>query len=145
VKIIPKVWSYGFSVTVGTESVAQAVDLSWWRDRGELRVEGAVYTARREKSSYVLESLAGVLARAERTRRWLHEFSIEHSGHRYTLREKSAFRRQFLLLDGANPVGSISPAGFFARQMDVELPEALPLFLQVFIVWLTITLGKHDS
>jgi hypothetical protein len=29
-KVIPKVWSYAFSVTDGTESVAAAVDLSWW-------------------------------------------------------------------------------------------------------------------
>lgn len=30
-KVIPKAWSYAFSVMDGTESVAQAVDLSWWR------------------------------------------------------------------------------------------------------------------
>jgi hypothetical protein len=29
-KVIPKAWSYAFSVTDGTESVAAAVDLSWW-------------------------------------------------------------------------------------------------------------------
>lgn len=76
-KVIRKAWSYTFSVTDGTKSVAQAVDLSWWRDKGELRIQDAIYTARRDNSSYVLESAAGVLARAERPRRWLREFVIE--------------------------------------------------------------------
>jgi hypothetical protein len=31
-KVIPKAWSYAFSVTDGTDSVAQPVDLPWWRD-----------------------------------------------------------------------------------------------------------------
>ncbi len=30
-------WSYSFSVTDGTESVAQAVDLSWWEEKGGKR------------------------------------------------------------------------------------------------------------
>ena len=100
-KVIPKAWSYAFSVTDGAESVAQAVDLSWWRDMGELRVQGAVYRAQRDKSSYVLESEDGVIARA--------------------------------------------PEGLFTRRAAVNLPQALPLFLQVFIIWLAMTLWKHDD
>ena len=111
-KVIPKAWSYAFSVTDGTESVAHTVDLSWWSDKGELRIQGTTYRAHRDKSSYVLESVAGVLTRAERPHRWFREFVIEHSGRRYTLRAKSAFRR---------------------------------LFLQVFIVWLAMTLWKHEE
>ena len=144
-KIIPKAWSYAFSVTDGTECVAQAVDLSFWRDRGELRIQGYIYKARRNRSSYVLESAAGVLARAERPRRWLRELGIEHSGHRYTLRAASPFRRQLLLLEGSTQVGSISPEGLFTRKAEVELPQALPLFLKVFIIWLAMTVWKHDE
>jgi hypothetical protein len=145
-KVIPKAWwSYAFSVTDGTKSVAQAVDLSWWDDKGALRVQGANYTARRDKSSYVLESAAGVLALAERPRKCFRELVIEHSGHRYTLRAKSAFRRQFLLHEGSRQIGSLSPDGIFTRKAVVELPQALPLILQVFIVWLAMTLWKHED
>jgi len=144
-KVIPKAWSYAFSVTDGTDSVAQAVDLSWWRDKGELRIQDDIYTARRDKSSYVLESAAGVLARTERPRRWRPELVIDHSGRRYTLRAKSAFRREFLLLDGSVKIGSISPEGLFTRRAAVELPKFFPLFLQVFIIWLVMTLWKHDE
>jgi len=144
-KVIPKAWSYAFSVTDGTESVAQAVDLSFWRDKGELRIQGYIYKARRDRSSYVLESAAGVLARAERPRRWLRELGIEHSGHRYTLRAKSPFRRQLLLLESSTQIGSISPEGLFTRKAEVELPQALPLFLKVFIIWLAMTIWKQDD
>jgi hypothetical protein len=140
--VIPKTWSYTFSVMNGTEPVAHAMDLSWWRDKGELRIQDDIYTAHRDESSYVLESAAGVLARAERPRKWFRELVIEHSGRRYTLCAKSAFRRQLLLLEGCTQIGSISPEGLFTRKAAVKLPQALPLFLQVFIIWLAMTLWE---
>jgi len=143
--VISNAWSYTFSVTDGTDSVAQAVDVSWWGDKGELRIQDDTYTARRDKSSYLLESATGVLARAEQPRKWLGELVIEHSDRRYTLRAKSALRRQFLLLEGSRQIGSISPEGMFTRKVAVELPKAIPLFLQVFIIWLAMTLWKHDD
>jgi hypothetical protein len=145
VKIIPKAWSYAFSVMDGGERVAQAVDLSFWRDKGELRIQGFIYKARRDRSSYVLESGTGVIARAERPRRWLRELGIEHSDRRYTLRAKSPFRRQLLLLEGSTQIGSISPDGLFTRKAEVELPQALPLFLKVFIIWLAMTIWKQED
>ena len=144
-KVIPKVWCYTFSVTDGTESIAQSVELSWWRDKSALRIQDGIYTARRDKSSYFLESEAGVLARAERPRKWFRELVIEHSGRRYTLRAKSAFRRQFLLLEGSKQIGSLAPEGLFTRRAGVELPKAFPMFLQVFIIWLAMTLWKHGD
>jgi hypothetical protein len=144
-KVIPKAWSYAFSVTDGTDSVAQAVDLSWWSDKGELRLPGATYRMQREQSSYVLESAAGVIARAHRPRKLFREFIVEHADRRYTLCAKSPFRRQFLLLDGGKQVGSISPEGLFTRKAAVELPQSLPLYLQLFIVWLAMTLWKHEA
>lgn len=144
-KVIPKTWSYTFSVTDGTNPVAQAVDLSWWSDKGELRVQGATYTARRDKAFYVLESAVGVVARAEQLRMWSRELVIEHSGHRYMLRVKSAFSRQFLWFEDAAQIGAISPEGLFTRKAAVELPKEFPLFLQVFVIWLVMTLWKHDD
>jgi len=144
-KVIPRTWSYAFSVMDGTDSVAQAVDLSWWRDEGELRIQDEIYTARRDKSSYVLESASGVLARTERPRKWRRELVIEHLGRRYTLRAKSAFRREFQLLDGPMKIGSISPEGLFTRSAAVELPRMFPLFLQVFIIWLVMMLWKQED
>jgi hypothetical protein len=142
-KVIPKMWSYTFSVMDGTQSVAQSVALSWWTDKGELQVQGTAYTARRDKSSYILESAAGILVRAEQPRKWYRELVIEYSGRQYTLRTKSMFRREFLLLEGATQIGSIAPEGLFTRKAAAELPKEFPLFLQVFVIWLAMTLWKH--
>ena len=142
-KVVHKAWSYSFSVTDGTRSVAQSVDRTWWRDKSELQIEDDIYTARRDKSEYVLESEAGVIARAAQPRKWRRDLFIEHSGSVYMLRAKSAFRRDLMLLKDTRQIGSISPDGHFTRKAVVELPQELPLQLQVFVIWLAMTLWKH--
>jgi hypothetical protein len=142
-KVIPRTWSYTFSVTDGTRSVALAVDRSWWRDKAELRIQDDLYTARRDKSAYLLESATGVLARAEQPRKWRRELVIQHSGSLYMLRAKSAFRRDLVLFEGATQIGSISPDGTFTRKAAVELPQEFPLYLQIFVTWLAMTLWRH--
>lgn len=144
-QVIPKAWSYAFSVTDDAEPVAQAVDRSWWGDKGELRVEGATYTARRDKASYVLESAASVLARAEKPRMFSREIVIDHAGRQYRLRPRSAFRREFLLFEGDAQIGSVAPEGAFTRKAVVDLPTTLPLVLRVFVIWLVMTLWKHGD
>ena len=86
---------------------------------------------------------AGVLARAAQPRKWRRELFIEHSGRLYTLRAKSAFRRDLMLFEDSRQIGSVSPDGLFTRKAAVELPKELPLFLQVFVIWLAMTLWKH--
>jgi hypothetical protein len=127
----------------GAESVAQTADLSWWGEKGEFRLQGATYTARCEKGAYVLESAGHVLARAEQPRKLFRKLVIEHAGHEYTLRAKSVFRREFLLFERATYLGCISPEGRFTRKAVVDLPREFPLYLQVFVTWLVMTLWKH--
>jgi hypothetical protein len=137
-------WSHTFSVMDGARPVAQAVDLSWWGDKGELRLPDATYTARYDKSSYLLESPAGVLARAKYARWWRRDLVIAYAGREYALRPRS-ISREFQLFEDATPIGSVSPAHCFSRTATVDLPQTLPLCLQVFIVWLVMTLWKHEE
>ena len=147
-RMIPKWFSWTFSVIDGAEPVAHAVDRSWWSDKGELTIEGVTYTARREgvmSGEFVLESTAGVLARATKPSAFRRSLIVEHAGRRYTLRAVSALRREFVLLDGSTRIGSLSPEGIFTRRAAVDLPPALPLTVRVFIVWLTVMLWKHEQ
>ena len=146
--MLPKTFSWSFSVMDGAEPVAQAVDLSWWSDKGELTVQGVTYTARREgvvSGAFVLESSVGVVARATKPSAMRRSLIVEHSDHQYTLRATSALRREFELLDGSTRIGSLSPEGIFTRRAKVDLPSALPLSVRVFIVWLTVMLWKRDD
>ena len=111
-------------------------------------VQGVTYTARREglmSGAFLLESTAGVVARATKPSALRRPLIVEHSGRRYTLRAASALRREFALLDGSTRIGSLSPEGTFTRRAAVDLPSVLPLTVRVFIVWLTVMLWKHDQ
>jgi hypothetical protein len=146
--MFPKMFSWTFSVMDGAATVAHAVDRSWWRDKGELAIEGTTYRARREGifgGPYILESAAGVVARATKPSALRRSFIVEHAGRHYTLRATSAFRREIVLLDGDTRIGSISPKGMFTRRAAVDLPSTLPLTVRVFMVWLVVMLWKHEA
>ena len=94
---------------------------------------------------FILESLGSVMARAEKLSAFRRSFTIHHEDRRYTLRAKAIFRRTFLLLEGDREVGSLSPEGLFTRRATVDLPQALPLPVKVFIIWLAVILWKRES
>jgi len=147
-RMVPKTCSWTFSVMDGAEPVAQAVNASWWSDKAEINLQGATYIARREgvmSGAYLLESPTGVVARATKPSIWRRSLIVEHAGHTYILRPASAWRREFVLCDGPTRIGSISPESVFTRRAVVDLPPALPLIAQVFIIWLTATIWKHDE
>ncbi len=145
---IPKHWlSWDFTVMKGSQAVAE-IDISWWREKGVLTVQDVDYRVYREgmmSGDFILESAGSVLARAEKPSAFHRSFIVDHAGRRYTLRAKAVFRRAFLLLDGDRQIGSLSPEGMFTRRATVDLPEALPLPVKVFIIWLTVILWKRES
>jgi len=146
--VIPKSWfSWDFTVLEGSRAVAD-IDVSWWREKGILTVDGINYKVYREglmSGTFILELDGVVIACAEKPKGFHRAFLIEYAGKQYTLRAKSAFRREFLLLDGDREIGTLSPKGFFTRRAAVEFPEELPLQTKVFIIWLAVILWKRES
>ena len=49
-----------------------------------------------------------------------------------------------VLVDG-RAVGAITPASAWSRRASAELPAALPLPVQVFVVWLAMLLWKREQ
>ena len=147
-RAVPKRWfSWDFTVMQGSETLAD-MDLSWWREKGVLTVQGRSYRVYREglmSGDFVLESPESVVARANKPSALRRSFLIEHAGKQYTLRARSAFRRAFLLLDGETEVGSLSPEGIFTRRVTVDLPEDMKPPVKVFIVWLAIILWTREA
>ncbi len=147
-RMIPNAFTWTFSIMDGAVRVAHAVDRSWWSATADLTVQGVAYTARREglvSGQFLLESAAGIVARATKPSALLRSFRIEHAERRYTLRAPSALRRELVLFDGTTRLGSVSPEGVFTRRAAVDLPSALPLAVRVFIVWLTVVIWKHHN
>ena len=147
-KATPKRWfSWDFTVSEGSKPVAD-IDVSWWREKGVLTVDGAGYTVYREglmSGDFILESAGSVLARAEKPSAFRRTFIIKHRDRHYTLKARSAFRKSFVLLQGDKEIGFIAPESWFHRGASVHLPEDLPLAVQVFITWLAILLWKRES
>lgn len=145
---IPKRWfSWDFTVTEESQAVAE-IDMSRWREKGVLTVRGVDYRVYREgmmSGDFILESAGAVIARADKPSAFHRSFTINFEGRRYTLEAKAVLRRTFLLLDGDREVGALSPEGLFTRRATVDLPQALPLPVRVFIVWLAVVLWKRDS
>jgi len=124
------------------------MDLSCWREKGVLSVQGADYRVSRERAlsgDFILEHAGSVLARATKPSAFHRSFVLSYNGRRYTLQAKSPFRRAFVLLDGAVEIGSLTPDSAWTRRGTVTLPDDWPLPVMVFAIWLTIILWKRDA
>src|SRR5919202_4202262 len=64
-------------------------------------------------------------------------FVLEYGSKRYELTKKSVRGGAYVLLgDGGSPIGSVRGKRFFKREWTVDLPEELPLEVEMFIMWL---------
>ncbi|HTU99760.1 MAG TPA: hypothetical protein VMF13_04425 [Luteitalea sp.] len=144
----PKRWfSWDFTIEEGDRQVA-AIDVSSWRERGTLTVDGVDHRVYREgilTGDFILEAAGTVVARAEKPSAFRRVFLIEYHGRRYVLQPTSVLSRGMTLLEGDRSVGVIAPGGILTRRADVELPEDMPLAVRVFVIWLTVILWKRDS
>lgn len=144
----PRNWfTWNFSVLDGERSLAY-VHLSSWRDAGTLSVEGVEYVISRETllGDFLLQQSGSVLARATKPSMFRRSFIIRFKERSYTLQAQSAFRRAFVLLDGAQKeIGSIVPTSMWTRKSVVTLPDDWPLAVKSFAMWLTIVHWKRDQ
>jgi hypothetical protein len=147
-RIVPHRWfSWDFTVSQGSQAVAE-IDISWWRERGELTVQGARFRVSRQgmmSGDFLLESDRGVVARATKPSVMRRLFVVQHEAKTYTLRARSVLGRSFVLLDAEREVGTIAPAGVWSRRADVDLPAEIPLPVQVFLIWLAVLMWKREA
>ena len=139
--------SWDFSVLRDGTPVAE-IDVSWFREKGVLTVEGVQYPVYREhvlSGAFILEFNGTPLARAEKPSALFRSFLVEHGDKTYTLKAETALFRKFVLLDNDVEIGSITPAGPLVRRASVDLPDDLPLPVNVFLIWLTILLWKRAA
>ncbi len=148
-RAIPKGWfSWDFTVVDEESGPVAEIDVSTWREKGLLTVDGVGYEVFREglmSGAFLLKQGDSLLARAEKPSAFRRTFLIDYSDRHYTLQARSFWRRELVLLDGSLEVGSLAPEGAFSRRMRVDLPEELPLPVEVFLVWLAVILWKRAS
>jgi hypothetical protein len=144
----PKSWfSWDFRIFDGSRELA-LIDLACFREAASFTVGGSTYKATREglfRTSFTLEQDGSVIARASKPSAWKRTLEIEHGASRYTLKAKSSFGRTFVLLNGDNSVGMLQPDHSFTRKATIDLPDGMPLPVQIFVTLLMIILWKRDS
>jgi hypothetical protein len=148
-QIEPTGWfSWEFTIVRSGRTLA-SLDISWWRDRGELVVDGATYAVVREglvSSDFRLSTADGAtVASATKPSILRRRFEVVHRGRTWTLEPRSAWGRAMTLLTNGRPVGDITPGGIWTRRATATLPEELSLPVQVFVVWLAVLLWKRES
>ena len=146
--VVPTHW-FSWDVTVTDQSRPVAdIAVSWWREKGALRIDGETYRLSREAplfGDFLLERAGSVLARAQKPSVFRREFVVRHDGREYTLRPRSMFRREFVLLVGSRQIGSIAPKNAFTRRAAADLPQDLPVPVRMFIVWLTVISWRREQ
>ena len=143
----PKHWySWKFTLATGNHVVAD-IDISSWRERGGLQIDGRSYRVHRDgmMGPFILDADGIEIARAEKPSAFFRAFVVQHDGRRLELRAAHALRRQFLLLDGHHEVGMIDPQSLWTRSANVDFRIPLPDAVQAFIVWLTLLLWKREA
>lgn len=146
---MPRGWfSWDYAISRNSDHLAD-IDISWWRERGTLTVEGQHYSVYRElplSGKFILEANGSILATAEKPSSLRRRLLIEDAaGRQFELKPRDMFSRTFQLHAGSTLIGSLSAKGIFSRGMNIDLPETLPLPVRVFVVWLTAILWKRAA
>jgi hypothetical protein len=144
----PKHWySWDFTLLAGDAPLAR-IDFSTWRERGALTIQGQRYTVSKEgllSGGFKLESPGGTVATATRESIFRRRYTIVAGARTYTLQPRSTWGRAMVVREGDREVGTIEPRGIFTRRGTVSLPDAVPLPVRVFLIWLALLLWKREA
>jgi hypothetical protein len=124
------------------------LDISVWRERGDLTVAGQTFAIVREgfiSSDFRLESRGTVVATAAKPSVFRREFAITFSGRTLRLKPRSAWGRALVLLEGEREVGDVRPRAMWSRRATATLPDTLPVPVRMFVLWLAMLIWKRDD
>jgi len=140
---------FSWDVTVYEDGTPVAdIDMAWVREAGEVMIGEVACRLYREglfSGAYVLEADGFEWVRAVKPSALFRTFEITYDDVHYTLQARSALRRTFELHQDGDLVGTIYPDHAFTRKMTADLPEAMPLAVRVFIVWLVLLMWKRAA
>jgi hypothetical protein len=105
-------------------------------------LNGQIYTIRRAGVfGPVYELLCDHVALVSaRQAPFVNRYTVTSAGRSWTLKAEEILARRFGLFDGDARVGGITPSSRFnyTRDISIDLPDALPLEAQVFLMWLLL-------
>ena len=124
------------------------IDLSWFREAGEIEMAGKVFEIGRESimsGEFFLRARGMNVATVIKPSAFHRSFDIRHDGQAYTLRAASIFERRFVLEQAGIAIGEVRPLGIFTRKAAIDFPQTLPIAVRIFFAWLAILLWKRQQ
>jgi hypothetical protein len=147
--VTPRRWySWDFTIFDSSDRQVADMDLSTWRERATLTVDGVEYLVHRERAmsgEFLLERAREVLARATKPCAFRSAFIVRHGDREYTMRKPSAWRRTFVLEESDREIGRIHPRSLWRRDAVATFQADWPLPVRTFVIWLAIILWKRES
>ncbi len=145
----PVAWySSTFSISDGGREVGR-LRLARLRERAAFAVNDVPFALYRDgpAGDFVLDFHEAVLARADKPSAFSDSFHVEVDGATFRLEKDSSFKRAFVLRarDTGEVVGRIAPTRWFTRTTEISLPDALPLPVQVFCLWLVLLMWNRAA
>ncbi len=145
---VPKSWFSRDYEFIANGAVVAKIDLSIFRERGTLTIHGQDFEFGRESlwaGTFFLRRAGATVVTAKKPSVFRRELQVKFGGRAFSLVVASFFGRRFLLREGGREVGSVAPAHMFTRKAIVDLPESLPLEVQVFMAWLVINIWQRND
>jgi hypothetical protein len=144
----PTRWfSWAFTVADDGQPLG-TIDISAWRERGELTVAGQTFGIARKgfiASDFRLEAGGSTVATATRPSVLRREFAVTFSGRTLRVRPRSAWSRALMVQEGDREVGAVTPRSLWSRRATATLPDTLPVPVRMFVLWLALLIWKRDD
>ncbi|MEP0547404.1 MAG: hypothetical protein ABJF88_10770 [Rhodothermales bacterium] len=145
---VPTSWlSSKFRIEDGGRDVGQ-LDLAAIRERATFTVKDVEFALYREglvSGDFVLDFHGSAIAVAQKPSAFRQRFTLSFDERHYTLEAASVMGRTFVLREGDVEAGRVSPVDWFSRKAEIDLPESVPLPIQVFCFWLVLILWKRAA
>jgi hypothetical protein len=141
------IFSWDFTVWRNGEAIAD-IDMSWFREHADVQIGGQTFSVYREsmlKGAFALQAGDRILARAWKVSVFARAFEIDFEGRKFELKATSYWTHHFALSENGIQIGWIGPTSWLGRKSVIDLPEDLPLPVQVFLFWLVVVLWRRRA
>lgn len=140
----PFAWTFDIAVD---EEVVTTLKLAWFGSAATFELDGHRYDLQRAPGfgEFQLIGPMGVVATALKPNPFVRRYDIEVGRGRYTLEAAAPIARRFVLREGGNIVGEVTPDAPIVRRCQAAWPDGMALPVQVFLLWLVVLQWRNAA
>jgi hypothetical protein len=154
IEMIPKsIFSNHFTFRTPDHELVE-LNASQWREVAKFSLKGNEFSLYREgdwtdkwklRGDFVLAHGGNVVARASKTSVFRSTFDVAFNGKQYALKRPSLWKHDFELRQNDQVIGTVRRANRWSRRTYVNLPNELPLAVQIYLFWLVMIMWNRED